>query len=71
MSPFANVAERIFEHAQMFNADVELRRLLLATERKPIPFITIMQLGLQMQADSNPFESPIESQGVNPQPLGE
>lgn len=53
-------------NAQLFNADVELHRLLLATERKPTPFITIMQFGLQLQSYAVPV-----AQGVPPQPLGE
>jgi hypothetical protein len=51
-----------FSHdAALFNADIELRRILLAKERKPLPFITIMEFGLHMQVDESPFPaSPFE-----------
>ncbi|CAN1724413.1 protein of unknown function [Hyphomicrobium sp. 1Nfss2.1] len=37
--------------ANLFNADQELRRILLGKERKPIPFITIMNFGLPLRVD--------------------
>jgi len=44
--------------AQLFNADTELRRILLGSERKPIPFISILNFGLQLLADAVPVASP-------------
>ncbi len=51
-----------FPHdAALFTADVELRRMLLAKRyRPPIPFITIMELGLNLKSDNNPFDQPFE-----------
>ncbi|MFA5952291.1 MAG: hypothetical protein WC807_18640 [Hyphomicrobium sp.] len=38
--------------ASLFNADTELRRILLGSERKPIPFISILNFGLPLLVDA-------------------
>ncbi len=48
-------------HAELFTADIELRRMLLAQERKRPPFLTLQVFGLMPLADSNPFEHPYAS----------
>jgi len=52
----------VFAHANLFNADVELRRILLAAIRKPVPFLTLHNFGLTPQTDRNPFQVPYESE---------
>lgn len=47
-------------NAALFTADTELRRILMAKDRKPIPFISILNFGLPLLADAVPA-SPVES----------
>lgn len=56
--------EVIPDGASLFNADQELRRILLGRERKPIPFIPIQLLGLPLLVDAVPVasESPSNSE---------
>ena len=51
----------VLSGASLFNADIELRKILLATERKPVPFVTIMNFGLHLQVDTSPFPVASES----------
>lgn len=52
--------------ANLFNADQELRRILLGRERKPIPFITILEFGLPLLVDAVPA-SRVESPHTQPE----
>lgn len=61
----------VFAHANLFNADTELRRILLAKDRKPVPFITLMEFGLPLLADARHFQVPYESGESNPLSPGE
>lgn len=66
MSALDKLEDRIFSGCDLFMADIELRRMLLAKRyRPPIPFISIMNFGLHLQVDQSPFVASPES---NPSP---